>query len=186
MMNPLWSAALRRYWAVLLSVAVFAVFFVVHLSWFQPSAKRYDAVLKDATALGMALDPDQMPKLMPPRLFALIGQNSRPAREVQEAASSGSLTAEFIGDLSQAMERRNVQVISTEPGPMTQSERSVQVRAHVRARCRYAEFVALVDDLAHDPRLIGIDRFAATPDPSGALSLELWVSRFILKSGGKT
>jgi hypothetical protein len=184
--NPLWAPALRRHWQVLCAVALFVIFATVHELWFQPNARRYALAVKEASAMGMALDPDQMPRLIPPRLFALISQNSRPAREAQEAAGSGSLTAEFIGELSQVMERRSIQVISTEPGPMTQDARSVQVRAHMRARCRYSDFVALLDDLARDQRLIAIERLNAQPEASGNLALELWVSRFILKSGGKT
>jgi hypothetical protein len=185
MMNPVWAAALRRHWTVLLSVALLAVLSAVHLLWFQPSAQRYAAVVKNASDMGMALDPDRMPKLVPPRLFALINQNSRPEKEILEATSSGSLTAEFIGDLSQVMERRGIQVLSSEPGPMSQGDRSVQVRAHMRVRCHYSDFVGLLDDLTHDQRLIGIDRLSAASDATGTLSLELSVSRFILKSGIK-
>jgi len=162
------------------------VFTLVHQLWFLPGARRYARALKDASELGMALDPDQSPRLVPPRLFALVSQNSRPAREAQEAAGSGSLTAEFIGELSQLMERRNIQVTSTEPGPMTQDARWVQVRTHLRVRCRYADFVALLDDLARDQRLIAIDRFVALPDAGSGLAIEMWASRFVLKSGGRT
>ena len=184
-MNALWAAALRRHWAVLSAVTVLICFTLVHQLWFLPGAQRYTRALKDASDLGMALDPDQSPRLVPPRMFALISQNSRPAREAQEAAGSGSLTAEFIGEFSQLMERRNIQVISTEPGPMTQDARWVQMRTHLRARCRYADLVALFDDLARDQRLVAIERFNALPDAGGGLTIEMWASRFVLKSGGK-
>lgn len=182
-MNPILTAGLRRRLLLIATGIGFIIFTLVHQLWFRSTAERYSRALKEATELGMALDPDQNPRLMPPRLFALVNQNSRTTKDAQEAAGSGTLTAEFLGDLTQLMSRRGVQVLSTEPAPMTQDPRSVQVRAHVRAHCHYADFVALLDDMAHDPRLMAIDRFSVVPDPSGMLTVELWASRLILKSG---
>jgi hypothetical protein len=184
-MNPIWAAALRRQWAALLALLVLVVFLVVHQLWFRPTATRYARSLKEAADLGMALDPDQMPKLIPPRLFALVSQNSLPLRVAQDEAASGNLTAEFVGELSQIMERRGVHVLSTEPAPMTQDDNSVQVRGHVRASCRYPELVGLFDELATSQRLISVDRLNAVPEDNGTISLEVWASRFILKAGGK-
>ena len=110
-MNALWAAALRRHWALLCAVAALVVFTLVHQLFFLPAAQRYRAAIRDASNLGMALDPNQSPRLVPPRLFALISQNSRPAREAQEAAGSGSLTAEFVGEKLRRISERN-QVIS--------------------------------------------------------------------------
>src|SRR6185436_4641797 len=117
---PLWVPVLRRHRQVFAAVAIFVLFFVGNQLLFRPMAQRYSRALKNAADIGMALDPDKNPRLMPPRLFAFISQNTRTAREAQDAANSGSLTAEFLGDLTQLMSRRGLQVLSTEPGPMTQ------------------------------------------------------------------
>jgi len=182
-MNPLLEAWIRRNWPVLLAVASLVVFSLVHQLWFQPTAKRYAQALKDATRVGMPLDPNDMPRIMPPRLFARIADNSLPDARAQDAANSGQLTAEFLGDLSQLMSRRNLAVTGTDPGPTTSGERSLLLRAHVRARGRYADFVMLLDDLTRDTRLYGVDRFTLSPETSGMLVIEVWASRLVLKSG---
>ena len=182
-MNPMLEASLRRHWATIVAVAILAVFTLVHQLWFGPTAQRYARALKAATDLGMPLDPNDLPRIMPPRLFACIANNSLPAAKAQEAASSGQLTAELLGDLNDRMNRRNITVTGTDPGATTNGERSILVRAHVRAHGHYPDFVMLLDDLARDSRLYAVDRFTITPDGTGGVYVELWASRLVLKSG---
>ena len=182
-MNALSEAWLRRNWPGFVALLVLALFSLVHQMWFQPTAVRYARALKDATELGMPLDPNDMPRIMPSRLFASIADNSLPDARAQDAANSGQLTAEFLGELSQRITRRGLTVTDTEPGPTTNAERSIQLHAHARLRGHYPEFVMLLDDLARDSRLYAIDRFSMTPDASGGVSIELWASRLVLKSG---
>lgn len=183
MMNPVLTAMLRRRVLLIMTAVAFILFTLVHQLWFRSTAQRYTRALKQASDLGMSLDPDKSPQLMPPRLFALISQNTRTTKDAQEAANSGTLTAEFLGDLTQLMGRRGMQVVSTEPAPVTQDTRSMQIRAHIRVLCRYPQFVSLLDDVAYDQRLVSIDRFSITPDNAGMLSIDLWASRLVLKSG---
>ena len=51
----------------------------------------------------------------------------------------------------------------------------------MRARGRYVDFVMLLDDLTHDARLYGIERFTLQPEANG-VSLDLWASRLVLKA----
>ena len=182
-MNPIAETWLRRQWPALVAVALLALLTLVHQLWFRPTAQRYARALKQATEMGMPLDPAQMPRIMPPRLFAHVADNSLPQARAQDAANSGQLTAEFIGELSERMSRRGLAVTSTEPGSTTNSERTIQLRAHVRARGRYADFVMLLDDLARDTRLYGIERFTLIPDAAGGVAIELWASLLVLKVG---
>jgi len=183
-MNPITEAWLRRNWPLVAAVLVFALFTLVHQMWFDPTARRYAQAIKDATAVGMPLDPGNMPRIMPPRLFARIADNSLPEARATEAANSGQLTAEMLGDISQRFSSRGLIVIGTDPGPTTNADRSIVIRAHVRARGRYPGFVMLLDDLARDPKLYGVDRFSLAPeDESGNVVIELWASRLVLKSG---
>ncbi len=184
-MSPLMEQTLRRLWPAIGALAILGLLTAVDTLWFRPTASRYTRVLKQATAIGMPLDPNQMPRIMPPRVFALVADNSMPAIQAQEAANSGALTSEFLGDLTQRVGRRGMTVISTEPGITTQDPDMVELRAHLRLRGRYPDFVLLLDDLAHDQRLFGVDRFTITPDESSVL-VELWVSRLVLKSGGSS
>lgn len=180
-MNPMVEAWLRRQWPAFLAVMLLVLLTLVHQLWFKPTARRYARALKEATEMGMPLDPSQMPRIMPPRLFAHIADNSLPEARAQDAANSGQLTAEFIGELSARMNHRGITVTSTEPGPTTNNERSIQLRAHVRARGRYADFVMLLDDLARDTRLYGIERFTLQPE-AGGMSIDLWANRLVLMS----
>jgi hypothetical protein len=184
-MNPMLEASLRRMWPAFGALLVFAALTLVNQLWFRPTAARYARVLKEATDIGMPLDPNQMPRIMPPRVFALVADNTLPAVQAQEAAGSGALTSEFLGELTQRMGKRGITVISTEPSLTTQDQDSVELRAHLRVRCRYSDFVTLLDDFAQDQRLFGIDRFTITPDENAVL-IELWVSRLVLKSGGSS
>ena len=183
-MNALAEAAIRRHWPALAALLLLALLTAVDQLWFRPTAARYARTLRQATELGMPLDPSRMPRMIPPRVFALIADNSLPAAQAAEAANSGSLTAEFLGEITQHMGQRHVSVISTEPGPTSQDSHSVQLRAHVKAHGHYTDFVMLLDDFAHDRRLFGIDRFNLTPEPGSGVFVELWMSRLVLKAGG--
>jgi hypothetical protein len=179
-MNSMTEVWLRRHWPALASLFVLLIMTLVHQVWFQPTARRYARALKDATDLGMPLDPNDMPRLMPPRLFARIADNSLPEARAQEAANSGQLTAELLGELSARMSRRGLVVTGTDPSPTSNNERSILLRAHLRARGHYADFVMLLDDLARDTRLYSVDRFTMTPDGGGGIFVELWASRLVL------
>src|SRR5205823_433695 len=108
---------------------------------------------KQAVEIGMPLDPNQMPRMMPPRLFARIADNSMDGVRATEAANSGQLTSEFLADLTQKLSKHGLTVVGTEPGPTTTGDRSVQIRVHLRARGRYADYVMLLDDLAQEQKL---------------------------------
>jgi len=60
------------------------------------------------------------------------------------------------------------------------------VRAHLKIRCHYLQFTALLDDLGRSGSLISLDRFTLLPNQSGSEILEVWVSRSILKQEGTT
>ena len=182
-MNSRIDVWMRRNWPAITAVAIFTVFAAVHQLWFHPVAVRYSRVLKQAIEIGMPLDPNQMPRMMPPRLFARVADNLLPESRAQEAASSGQLTAELLGELTQRLSHRSLTVVGTEPAPMTTGTHSVQLRVHVRARGRYSDFVMFLDDLAGDERLYSISRFNLSPDGVGGVLIDMWASRLVLMSG---
>lgn len=183
MIDPVSKAFLRRQWTLVAAVIVFLLFVLSELLWFRPVVKRFDAVLKQGKEMGMAVDPNQAPAVLPPRVFALLVDNTLPAAAAQEQGSSGALTAKLLEDLTELTSRLGIQVLATEPGSITQQPGSVQVRAHLKLRCRYNQFLALLDDLANGARLYSIDRFTLNDEPTGGESLEIWVSRYLLKQG---
>jgi hypothetical protein len=142
---------------------------------------RYERAVKQATELGLALDPAQTNAMMPPRVFALVADNALLAAEAQELGDSGVLTARLLEDVTRLLGASGMEVLATEPGPVTQQSRSVTVNAHLRVRGRYPQFVALVDALVRSGSLIGIDRFTFMDLAPGIQEIDLWVSRLVLK-----
>ena len=181
MMNPVWAASLRRHWTTVGALGLFLAFNLTHLLGFRPSAQRYEAALKKAGDMGLALRPEAAPAVLPPRVFALLTDNALPAGAALNQGNSGALTAELLGDLTRLTSKHGIDALLTEPGPVTQQPQSVQVRAHLKLRCKYPEFVAFLDDLSRGRTLLAVDRFTVTALPSGGEMIEVWVSRYILK-----
>jgi len=181
LISPVALAQLRRHWQLVGSVLVFAVFAVVHLLVFQPSAQRYRDTLKRAADLGLALDPTSPPPMMPPRVLALLANNALPVTAAGMERESGALTAALLEDLTQLTTKHAMQVLATEPGVTIQEAHAVQVRAHLKIRCSYAEFVAFLNDMSRSNRLIAVDRFDLVSGAGAQPVLDLWVTRYILK-----
>jgi hypothetical protein len=179
LINPVFSAQLRRHWQVVVSIVVFVLFVVVHLVVFRPNSQRLVAALKRAGDLGLALDPDRSPPVMPPRVLALLTDNALPASST--GGESGTLTADLLEELTQLTTRRGMQVLVTDPGTTAIEAKAVQVRAHLRIRCSPSQFIAFLDDLGRSNRVISVDRFALVAGESGRDILDLWVTRYILK-----
>lgn len=180
-MNPVLSATLRRHWPVFGALGVVLVLTILSQAWYRPMAERYRRTVRQADELGMALNPSQSTSLLPPRLFALITHNSLPAAEAEALSSTGTLAAQMLGDLTAMMSARGIQILGTEPGTVSQQPRFVQARAHARARGRYHQVVGLLEDLAASGKLFAVESMTLTPDASGGLSIDLWVSRLVLK-----
>jgi len=75
-------------------------------------------------------------------------------------------------------------IIAAEPGVTTRLPHAVQVRAHLRASCSYGEFVEFLDDLTRSGRLTAVDRFSLMSVTPGRQTLDLWVTRYVLKQTG--
>jgi DNA-binding transcriptional regulator of glucitol operon len=184
LINPILGATLRRHWPLIGAIVIFLVFTVTDQLMFGPAVRRYQRAVKQASDLGMPIDVRSTPAVLPPRLFALLSDNALPEAEAQQRGNSGELAAQLLEDLTDTMSRRQIQVIATEPGTVSQQKGSVQVRAHMRLRCRYVQFVSLLEDLSRNNKLYAIDRFQMTADESGSQLLEIWVSRYVLKQTG--
>jgi len=183
-MNPLAAAWMRRHWPLTGAIVVLILFSVVHLAVFEPAARRYRTTLRLATELGMPLEPEQTPPVLPPRVFALLSDNALPAATVLERGNSGTLVSELIEDVARIGGRHGLQVVVTEPGTATQLPGSTQVRAHLHLRGSYPGFVALLGELASGGRLFAVDRFTISSQEPGRQMFEIWISRLILKQPG--
>ena len=183
-MKPLWSATLRRHWPVAGALAVLVIFMAVHVLWFRPAMARYHAAAQRISALGGGLELAGSPPRMSPRLHAVLSNNALRAPVAEEQGNSGQLTAGMLGDLTRIAGKHGLEVIQTDQGPVTQLPGSVQLRAHLKLRGRYAEFVDLLAALGKSGTLFAVDRFAIQSDGAGQQVIEIWVSQYILKQGG--
>jgi hypothetical protein len=179
-MNPILVATLRRNWPVVGTVLMLLVFTLVHQIFFQPTLNRYKRVVKEATTLGLSLDPSSTQTFMPPRVFALVAENALPASQAAEERTSGVLTARVLEEFTRLAGAHGMEVLMTEPGAVTQQPQSVTVRAYLKVRGRYDEFVGLLDELARGRKLLAVDRFTMMPGPS-ELVIDVWVSRYVIK-----
>jgi len=184
MLSPIVAAQLRRNWPLVGAAIAFVLFLMIHLALFLPAASRYRSALKQASDLGMSLDPTETPRIMPPRVFALLSDNSLPAAEAVQRSNSGTLASNLLEDVSRLMSKVGMDVMATEPGATAQQTKTVQVRAYLRVSCTYPQFVQFLDELSHSGTLISVDRFTLVSSAPGRRVLDLWVSRLILKQTG--
>lgn len=184
MISPLLAAQLRRQWTLVTAAVVFLLFLAVHLIAFQPALGRYKAALKKAGDLGLTLDAAEAPRMMPARVFALLSDNSLPAATADQQGGSGELASTTLEEITRLAGQHGMSILAAEPGVTTRLPRAVQVRAHLKASCTYGEYVAFLDDLSRSRRLISVDRFSLMSVSSGRQTLDLWVTRYVLKQTG--
>ena len=169
--------------AALLAVAAFTLF---HQIVFGTLAARRARALRQAVALGAALDPSN-PALeppIPPRVFSLLMDNSLPGAEADRRNQSGELGAEMVQKLSALAERHGLDVIVAEPGLSTQQSGSIEVRAHLKLAGSYPGFVSLLDDMTGDGRLWQLENFVLQPGPDGRCQIEIHVAGCVLRRTG--
>lgn len=183
-MNPAWTQFARRNWQVLLAVALFTGFTIVHATAFQPALERYRRAAAQAARLGFPLDvPD--PALAPSaRVVSLLAANSLTPAAAEEQGASGGLTAGLLDEVTRLAARRGLEVLTTEQGLVTQLPGAVVVRAHFRLDGDFARFSGLLDDFARAGTLIAVDRFSLDAKRAQGGNVELWVSRLVLKRTG--
>ena len=177
--SPHWIAGMRRQWPLVGAVVVFLLFLLVHVVFFRPTAGRYQQAVQRAEELGVAFEPST--EVMPPRVYAMLAENSLPAGKAKDEGDSGSLSASLVETVSRLAARRGMDVVITEPAPTSQNPQSVIVRAHMRVRASYSEFVGFLADLAEQDHLLAVDRFTLQPASGGDHFVDLYVSRYILK-----
>jgi len=183
-MNPLLVAQLRRHWTLVTACVVFVAFLIIHLLAFQPALGRYRAAVKRAADMGLTLDAGDAPRMMPARVFALLSDNSLPAEAAEQQGGSGELGSTTLEMITRLASQNGMSVIGAEPGVTSRLPRAVQIRAHVRVSCTYNQFLAFLDDLSRSGRLVSVDRFSMTSMNPGRETLDLWLTRYVLKQTG--
>jgi hypothetical protein len=176
---PAASVQLRRHWQVAVAALALAGFLVVHVVVFQPTMSRYRTALKAASDLGLSLDPEQPAQMIPPRVLALLTENSLPVSAAASQRESGLLTAALLDDLTQLTNRHGLVILSAEPGAVSDESKAVQVRARLKLQGSFARFTAFLDDLGRSQRLTAVDRFTMAGGPPA--TVDLWVTRYVLK-----
>jgi hypothetical protein len=180
-MNPYWTNLARRNWQAVAALLVFLVFAAAHAAAFQPMLARYRRNLQQAAELGMPLDATGAQPAATPRVTALLAGNSLITAVAEEQGTSGALTAGLLDEVTRLAAKCGLEVVATEQGLVTQLPSSVQVRAHLKLRGRYAAFVDLRGELARSGSLVAVDRFTLQAGAGGGQDIEVWMSQLILK-----
>jgi hypothetical protein len=180
-MNPDAASLVRKSWLPATALLAFLAFAAIHAAAFRPLRDRYQSDVRQAVELGMPLDGSSAPAAVPARILSLLAGNSLDAAVAEERGTSGVLTAGLIDETARLAARHGLEVRATEQGLVTQLPSSVQVRAHLRLRGRYASFVGLLGELARSNRLIAVGRVAVHPGPDASQDIDLWASQLVLK-----
>jgi len=180
-MNPYWTNLARRNWQTIAALLVCLGFAATHAAAFQPVLARYRRDVRQAAELGMPLDATGTQPAASPRTAALLAGNSLNAAVAEEQGTSGALTAGLLDEVTRLVAKCGLEVVATEQGLVTQLPSSVQVRAHLKLRGRYAAFVDLLGELSRSGSLVAVDRFTLQAGAGGRQDLEVWMSQLILK-----
>lgn len=180
-MDPVLFARLRRHIPMLAALATGLAFLLLHSLVFRPLEQRYRRALAAAGPIGATLDPSQATRALPPRVYALLVDNARPAGPADRDAQSGALAGELLQSLSALAGRSGLDVIVSEPRALTQQPTRLQVRAHFRMRGRYSALTGFLGALADRPGLYRIERLLIEPGENGVHEIELHIAQLLLK-----
>ena len=180
-MSPIPSSQLFRFWPALASLLVLALLWSVQTLGFGPLAARYRTQLTAAGEIGASLDPRLASAPLPPRVLELLRSNSVAAADADGLSQSGFLATDLVRRVSERAVGRGLDVAGSEPGAATQTPTTVEVRAHLKLRGHYAQFVELFGDLAAERGLYRIERMTISPQLNGLSETELWIARVLLK-----
>jgi hypothetical protein len=179
--NPILQATLRRHWQLIGAIAAFAIFMYVHLIFFKPVAARYHAAIQNAGGLETVFESSAAQTALPPRVYALTAQNTLAAQDAQDRGSSGALGVILLEDLGHTAARAGLNVMSSDPGPVTQEPLTTEIRAHLKLRGNYAQVVGFFDELSRGESLNIVERFQIAPSGETVDVLEVWIARLYLK-----
>ena len=182
--SPHAAEPLRRFWPALAALLVMALLSSVHSLVFSPLAGRYRLQLQAAGELGAPLDPRLVLAPLPPRVTDMLRKNSLSEQEANQLSQSGFLATDLVRRLAGAAGGCGIDVAASEPGSVAQTPGTVEVRAELRLRGRYAQIVSLLDTLAGERSLYRIERLSLAPLPGGLVESRLEVARVFLKRSG--
>jgi hypothetical protein len=179
--SPTPPSQLFRFWPALASLLVLALLWSVQTVGFGPLAAHYRTQLKAAGDIGASLDPRLASAPLPPRVLELLRGNSVAAADADGLSQSGFLATDLVRRVSERAVGRGIDVSGSEPGAAMQTRSTLEVRAHLKLRGRYAQFVELLADLAGEQSLYRIERMTITPQLNGLTETDLWIARVLLK-----
>jgi hypothetical protein len=180
-MNPYWMNLVRRNGQAVAALIVCLVFAAAHAAAFQPMLTRYHRHVRKAAELGTPLDATGAQPAASPQVTALLTDISLNTAVAEEQGTSGALTAGLLDEVTRLVAKCGLEVVATEQGMVTQLPSSVQVRAHLKLRGRYAAFVDLLGELSRSGSLVAVDRFNLQAGESGGQDIEIWMSQIVLK-----
>ena len=182
MASPVATISLGRQ-PLVATVSVLVAFTLFHLVAFGAASRRYQKALANAKSSGLVPGSADAAPELPPRVNALVVANGMASAVAEQRGGSGVLASDVMADVTALAARHGMDLVFSEPGPITQTPSSVEIHAHFRFSCGFAQFIAFLNDLATGDRLMSLERFNLVGRENGEMELELWMSRLVLKQG---
>ncbi len=183
MLSPAQNVRLRRYRVALGLAVTLAGFHLANALLFEPTARRYERAVRQLGELGLGSQPGGSGRVLPPRLYRLMAENSRRAAEVAELGATGGLATALLETSTRLMTECGVEVMATDPGNVVQSPRVAQVHVELKARARYAQLVTFLDRLSGSGKLIEVDRLNLVSDTPEQVEAQLSLTQYVFKTG---
>jgi hypothetical protein len=114
----------------------------------------------------------------------MLRKNSLSEAEANQLSQSGFLATDLVRRLAGAAVACGIDVAASQPGTVAQTATTIEVRAEVRLRGRYALVVKLLDTLARERSLYRVERLSIAPLGNGVVESRLEVARVFLKRSG--
>lgn len=178
------SPVALRYLPALAAVLIGVCLWVFHTTLFAPLASRYRTLLLEAGEMGAILDPRLAVAPLPPRVTDLFRQNSVATADADRLAQSGFLATDLVRRVSETAAKCEITVASSQPGTITQSATSIEVRARLELQGRYEQIVQLLDHLSREGGLYRVDELTIASLPGGRVRANFQLARVLLKRGG--
>jgi hypothetical protein len=171
----------RRFLPEVLAVLGAVVMLLTDVAVYRPVQARMVRAERSANELGFSLDPGSNRVILPIQVNAFVMDNSMPETEAAAAGRTGALAADLLEELTRVAGQSGLVVTATDPGLTVQQPTEVLVRARLKARGSYSELLRFIRAIGSGEHLMSLDRFVVSASEGPDLSMELWLTRHVLK-----
>lgn len=172
-----------RFWTAIVALLLGAGLWSAHTLSFSPLASHYRKQLQAAGEIGASLDPRLAVAPLPPRVTHLFQVNSVSNVDAERMSQSGFYATDLVRRISEIAVANGLDVAASQPGSASHTTSTIEVRAELRLRGRYEQFVHLFDQLAHEGEFYRLEAMSLAPIANGRVEADLQITRMLMKRG---